>query len=213
VSLPFPERGLYAVTADPEDFERLKRQIRAVLAGGARVVQLRDKHGRLSPDQVRELVTLCHDFRVPLIVNDRVDLVRRTGADGVHLGRDDTDIHEARKVLGPDAIIGISCYRDLERADAAERAGASYVAFGAFFSSPSKPEAAPAPLSLLRRARRTLRCPIVAIGGITPERAPAVIEAGADLVAVISALFHSPDPRKTAAGFARLFPDPEPKRK
>jgi len=212
VPLPFPKFGLYAVTCDPEDFERLKRQTRAVLAGGARVVQLRDQHGRLFPDQVRELVALCHDFRVPLIVNDRVDLARRAGADGVHLGRDDTDIHEARKVLGDDAIIGISCYRDLERASAAERAGASYVAFGAFFPSPSKPEAAPAPLSLLRWARRTLRCPIVAIGGITLDRAPEVVGAGADLVAVISALFHSPDPRKAASGFARLFPEPEPKR-
>ena len=212
MSLPFPERGLYAVTADLEDFGHLKRQTRAVLSGGARVVQLRDKHGRLSPDQVRELVALCHDFRIPLIVNDRVDLARRTGADGVHLGRDDADIHEARKILGPDAIIGISCYRDLTRASAAEQAGASYVAFGAFFPSPSKPEAPPAPLTLLRQARRTLRCPVVAIGGITLDRAPEVIEAGADLIAVISALFHSPDPRKAASAFARLFPDPEPKR-
>ncbi len=211
--LPFPKRGLYAVTCDPEDFGHLKRQTRAVLNGGARVVQLRDKHGRLSSDQVRELVTLCHDFQVPLIVNDRVDLARRTGADGVHLGRDDAGIHQARKRLGDDAIIGISCYRDLARARAAERAGASYVAFGAFFPSPSKPEATPAPLSLLRQARRTLRCPIVAIGGITLERAPEVIGAGADLVAVISALFHAPDPRKAAFGFARLFPDPDPIRR
>jgi len=209
VTLPFPRRGLYAVTPDPEDFERLKRQIRTVLSGGARVVQLRDKHGRLSLAQVEELVALCHDFQTPLIVNDRVDLARRAGADGVHLGRDDTDIHQARKILGPEAIIGISCYRDLAWADAAARAGASYVAFGAFFPSPSKPEAAPAPLALLRQARRALRCPVVAIGGITLERAPEVIEAGADLIAAISALFHAPDLRRAAAGFARLFPEPK----
>lgn len=212
MSLPFPNRGLYAVTSDPRDFKRLKSQIRAILAGGAKVVQLRDKHNRLLPAQVRELVVLCHESDIPLIVNDNIDLAHRTGADGVHLGRDDASIQRARKILGPDAIIGISCYRDLDRAITAEREGADYVAFGAFFPSPSKPEASPAPLSLLRQARQTLRCPIVAIGGITLDSASRVIEAGAGLVAVISALFHSPDPQEAASGFSRLFPYPEPKR-
>ncbi len=205
MSLPFPDTGLYAVTPDPRNFERLLAQTRAVLEGGAKVVQLRDKHDRLTVEQARELVVLCHKYQVPLIVNDRIDLAEHIEADGVHLGRDDAGIEQARTILGSAAIIGVSCYRDLDQARKAEQEGATYVAFGAFFPSPSKPEASPAPLSLLHQARQTLRCPVVAIGGITPELAPRVIEAGAGLVAVISALFHASDPQQTARNFSRLF--------
>jgi thiamine-phosphate pyrophosphorylase len=139
---------------------------------------------------------------VPLIVNDDIELARIVGADGVHLGRDDASIDAARAVLGAGALIGVSCYDDLSRALTAERAGASYVAFGSFFASEVKPGAVRAPIDLLRRARMALALPIVAIGGITADNAAQLVASGADAVAVISALFHAADSRAAAHAFA-----------
>ncbi len=204
--LPFPSRGLYAITGDIQDFEALKRQLANVLAGGARVVQLRDKQRRLDAGCAKQLLELCHQHGVPFIVNDDIALAAEIGADGVHLGREDTDPKEARNLLGKEAIIGISCYADLERALEAERQGATYVAFGAFFPSASKPQAKPAPLSLLTVAREALNCPIVAIGGITPGNGGQLIQAGAGLLAVISGLFGRNDPLRASREYARLFP-------
>jgi thiamine-phosphate pyrophosphorylase len=145
---------------------------------------------------------------VPLIINDDVELAVHCGAAGVHLGRDDADLATARARLGTGAIIGVSCYADLERAREAAAAGADYLAFGRFFPSQTKPEAVPADPALLAAARRELDLPLCAIGGITPANAAPLLEAGADLLAVIQGLFGQPDVRAAAARFQALFQQP-----
>jgi len=201
-------RGLYAI-ADSHWLteDRFAPAVRDALAGGARIIQYRDK---LSAPAIREaiartLVDLSHEHAALFLVNDDAALARAVGADGVHLGREDMAIAQAREQLGPGAVIGISCYNDLERARAAERAGADYVAFGRFFPSRTKPQAAPATPALLRQARAALRVPIVAIGGITPDNGASLIDAGADALAVIEGVFGQPDIRAAAERYAKLF--------
>lgn len=198
------KRGLYAITDGPR--ADLLDAVQAALAGGARIVQYRDKtsdHPRRAAE-ARQLVELCRNHDVPLIVNDDVELARATGADGVHLGEDDADIAAARAILGVDAIIGISCYDSIERARLAAAAGTSYVAFGAFYPSLTKPDARRANLDLLRMSH-ALGIPRVAIGGITHDNAPALIAAGADLLAVITGVFGASDIHAAAQGYADLF--------
>jgi len=199
--------GLYAITPDGLGEDELARRVEAVLAGGARLVQFRDK--KLGPAQrerrSRSLHGLCKRFGVPLIVNDDLELALRIGADGVHLGRDDGDVALARRALGSERILGLSCYNEIERALAAMAAGADYVAFGSVFPSLTKPSAARATTGLLRHARDRLSIPIAAIGGITAENAPEVIAAGANLLAVISDVFDAADIRGRAEQYARLF--------
>lgn len=204
VPLPFPHRGLYAITSDCEAFARLLIQVEAALAGGAKAIQLRDKRRRLSCTHAERLLELCHAYQVPLIVNDDLELAARIGADGVHLGLKDAGAEQARELLGPEAIVGISCYADLERASRVERY-ATYVAFGAFFPSTTKPQAKLAPIELLSQAKAQLSCPIVAIGGITPENGAMLLAAGADLLAVIGGVFGHPDSYQAASRYARLF--------
>jgi len=200
------------VTPETADTSRLVSAVGEAIAGGARVVQYRNKtgHRSLRHEQARALRALCRNHGVPLIVNDDLDLARESGADGVHLGKDDVPIGAARALLGRGALIGVSCYSDLERAMDAERAGASYVAFGSFYVSPVKPDAVRAPIELLMRARMMLCLPIVAIGGITAGNVGQLVAAGADAVAVISGLFSTDDPRAAAqtfgAAFATLLP-------
>jgi thiamine-phosphate pyrophosphorylase len=203
-------RGLYVIT--PTDLATRAGLLSAVeqtLRGGARIVQYRDKSGdpvrRL--DRASALRTLCRRFDVPLIVNDDPGLAARVRADGVHLGREDADPAAARAALGPHALVGVSCYDDYARAVRARAAGADYVAFGSFHPSPTKPQAVRADPRLLRRARRELGLPVVAIGGITPENGRALIDAGADMLAVISAVFDQPDIAAAARAFASLFPE------
>lgn len=180
---------------------------RAALAGGARIIQYRDKQN--SAEQratiARALNDLCREHGVPLLINDDVGLAAASGSAGVHIGRDDPDIAAARAVLGPAALIGVSCYNQLERARQAEAAGADYVAFGRFFPSRTKPQAVPATPDLLRAARIALKIPIVAIGGITPENGGPLIAAGADALAVIEGVFGQSDVRAAAERYARLF--------
>ncbi len=199
--------GLYAVTPEYADTGRLLAAVNAALEGGARLVQYRSKCADVARrhEQAAELVALCHRHGVPLIVNDDVRLAALAEADGVHLGEQDPPLLEARINLGPDKIIGVSCYRDLARARAAEGEGADYVAFGSFYPSPTKPAAPVCPVTLLAEAKRILHIPIVAIGGITPDNARALVEAGADAVAVISALFDAADVRAAARRFSALF--------
>ena len=202
---PLATRGLYAITDGPRD-DLLDAAAQA-LAGGARLLQYRDKtddhpRRRAEADALRQL---CRRHGAALIVNDDVELARASRADGVHLGKEDDALAAARAVLGRDAIIGISCYDSLERARAAAAAGADYVAFGACFPSPTKPHAPRAPLDLLRQSA-ALGVPRVAIGGITPDNAPLLVEAGADFLAVISAVFGADDVRAAAQCFARLYP-------
>jgi thiamine-phosphate pyrophosphorylase len=193
--------GLYVITADTTTVEDLASAIR----GGASIVQYRDKSNDVSK-RLREasaIRVLCAEKGVLFIVNDDVELAASVEADGVHVGREDADCASARERLGDEAIIGVSCYNDFSRAEAAFRAGASYIAFGAFFGSPTKPEAPRATTDLLLRAKRELPLPVVAIGGITPQNGASLINAGADMLAVITAVFSQPD----IAGASRQFSD------
>lgn len=197
-------RGLYAISDGPR--ADLVEACAAALDGGATLLQYRDKtadHARRLRE-ARALQALCAAHRAPLIVNDDVELAAAAGAAGVHLGEDDGAFADARARLGASAIIGVSCYDSLERARHFAAAGADYLAFGAFFASPTKPLARRATPDLLREAR-TLGLPLVAIGGISAGNAAALVEAGADCIAVISAVFGAPDVGAAARGFASLF--------
>ncbi len=199
--------GIYALTTETADTEGLLMQVEAALAGGVAAVQYRDKSGDVARrhEQASELVALCRRFGVPLIVNDDLRLADLADADGVHLGRDDGSLREARIILGKNKLIGASCYQSLELALAAQAAGANYVAFGSFFASPTKPAASRAPLELLREAGSVIQLPLVAIGGITLANAPQLLDAGADSLAVLSALFGAPDIQATAHDLNQLF--------
>jgi thiamine-phosphate pyrophosphorylase len=200
-------RGLYAVTPDIIDTAELAAKVEADLAGGASVVQYRNKAAGadLRIAQARALQSLCHAKGVPLLINDHLELAAEIDAPGLHLGKDDASLPEARALLGPEKLLGASCYNRIDSAIAAIQAGADYVAFGSFFPSAVKPGAVHASVSLLREAKERLAVPIVAIGGITLDNAAQLIRAGADAVAVISALFSAPDIRVAAEQFSKLF--------
>lgn len=200
-------RGLYAITPEEPDTARLYMQVAVALSGGAAVVQYRNK---LLPSaqqraQAEALLALCRTEAVPFIVNDDLELACAIDADGVHLGRTDGDLRHARATLGPGKLLGASCYDRFELAEQAVAAGADHIAFGSVFASATKPGNVRAPLSLFARARAELRVPAVAIGGITPENAPELVAAGADALAVISALFDAQDVAGQARRFKRLF--------
>jgi thiamine-phosphate pyrophosphorylase len=199
-------RGLYAITDSTLLAGRLLPAVAAALEGGARIVQYRDKSrdDARREAEARALLTICRRYEVPLLINDDLALAVRIGADGVHLGRSDGSLSEARRALGPDAIVGATCHDSLAMAEEAQGNGASYVAFGALFPSATKPGAQTAPLALLTEAR-SLHLPVVAIGGITADNAAPVIAAGADCVAVISDLWSAPDITARARAFTQLF--------
>jgi len=196
-------RGLYAITPEHTERAMLRRQVAQALEGGIAMLQYRRK-GAQDVDEARELAELCRRSGVPFIVNDDLALALACGADGLHLGREDGDIAAARMKLG-DKLLGVSCYDSLDAARAAVAAGADYIAFGSVFASPTKPGAVRAPLALLGNAKRRLSIPVVAIGGITLDNAPGLIAAGADGVAVISALFDADDVGIAARRFSALF--------
>ena len=195
--------GLYAITPDLADTEALLRKVEEALKAGVAMLQYRNKI--ISKDkrllQAKELAPLARGYGVPFIVNDDVEIALAVGANGAHLGNEDGDLAAARAKLAG-RILGASCYTDLEKARAAVRAGADYVAFGSVFPSPTKPEAVRAPLSLFGN---DVGVPLCAIGGITLENAPALIAAGADLLAVISDLFDAPDVGARAGDYRKLF--------
>lgn len=197
-------RGLYVITdGGPE----LPGRIESAITGGAVLVQYRDKGDDTARrrQEAEEILEVCRGRGVPLLINDDVALAEATGADGVHLGRDDAAIAEARQRLGPDAMIGASCYDELETAGKAVAAGASYVAFGSFFPSTTKANPARPGLELLRQAKAQLHVPIAAIGGITPDNGAALVAAGADLLAVVSGVFRADDVTTAARRYAALF--------
>jgi thiamine-phosphate pyrophosphorylase len=207
-----PLSGLYALTPDCVDTDLLAERVRAALAGGATAVQYRNKTAAppLRLEQARMLREACTVSGATFIVNDDVELARMVEADGVHLGRDDATLTAARRRLGSQAMIGVSCYDSLARADAAVRSGADYIAFGSFFASKVKQKAARASVGLLSAAKLRWKVPVVAIGGITVANAPSLIAAGADAVAVISDIFGLGDPRaieQRARAMAALFID------
>lgn len=205
--MPFPTRGLYAITQpEGKDPAAVVAEVEAALRGGAAVIQYRDKAPHDALRLARALLALCRTYTVPLLINDSIDLAASIGADGVHLGQNDGALAEARQQLGATAIIGVSCYNSVERAEQLAALGADYVAFGRFFPSSSKPLAAPAELESLRLAKQRLRVPIVAIGGITPDNGAALLAAGADVLAVIGGVF-SHNPEASARRFQPLFAD------
>ena len=200
-------KGLYAITPEEQSTEELAQKVRLALVGGASIVQYRSKSADpfLRREQSRALLALCRASHVPLIVNDDLELAESIGADGLHLGCDDAPIAVARERLGPDRILGASCYDQLALGVAARSAGADYVAFGSAFASRTKPGAVRAPLALYREAKAALGCPVVAIGGITRRNARTLIDAGVDAVAVISDLFDAEDIGQRAREFAAIF--------
>ena len=204
--------GLYAITPDEADTAAALCKVRLALLGGARVVQYRNKiaDGALRLKQAVALRELTREFAATLIVNDDVALARQVEADGAHLGGTDGTVAEARAALGGGRLIGVSCYNRLALAQEAVRQGADYVAFGSFFASTVKPDAVVATLDLLREARRELTVPIVAIGGITVQNGAQLLKAGADALAVISAVFSAPDVEGAAREFSNLFEQGKP---
>lgn len=200
-------RGLYAITPLALTLDDgLLDSVEAAVRGGAAVVQYRDKSGDPAQrlDEATALQELCTGHGVPLIINDDVELALAVGAAGVHLGKDDGDIQRARERIGS-GILGVSCYNRWRNAQHAKRAGADYIAFGAFYGSTTKPNAAAASPELLQQARSTLDLPVVAIGGITPDNGAALVHAGADMLAAIGGLFDAPDIGTAARGYAQLF--------
>lgn len=200
-------QGLYVIT-DPQLckddlFEKVEQAIR----GGAQVVQYRNKQAsaQQQDEEAATLKQLCQQHQRLFIINDDVELAARIDADGVHLGQSDTSLPQAREILGENKIIGISCNNQLQWAISAQQAGADYVAFGRFFTSQTKPKAPKAELELLTQARDRLAIPIVAIGGITPGTAGNLIAAGADMLAVIHAVFSQADIAAAARQFQQQF--------
>ena len=204
----WPRRGLYLLTPEDPDTERLCARVDTALAAGACLLQYRSK----LPDaaareiQARALLPICMQHGVPLLINDDAALAKAIGAQGAHLGASDGDLAAARALLGPHAILGASCYDDIGRAELAASAGASYLAFGAFFPSPTKPQARRAGPDLLRDAAR-FGLPRVAIGGVSADNARPLIDAGADLLAVISDVFDASDIAAAVRRYAPLFQD------
>jgi len=201
-------QGLYVITdhaLTPAD--KIEKSVQQAINGGCTIVQYRDKTSskiqRLQ--QATKLNNLCRKHDVMFIINDDLDLAKQTGAHGVHLGKDDADLSQARNILGRSSIIGISCYNDLQLAITAEKYGADYVAFGSIFDSAIKPDATKSGLDILLQARQHLSIPIAAIGGINPANAADVINAGADMLAVISSVFAQKDITRAANEFDLLF--------
>ncbi len=200
-------RGLYAITPDTADGAQLLRDVEAALAGGCRLLQFRDKQSAM-PERVaraRALRQLTNGFGAALIINDDLALAALIDADGVHLGEQDGSLIAARAILGPDKLLGASCYTSLDAARRAIAAGVDYIAFGAVFPSPTKPQAPTAAVDLFRQTKIESPVTSCAIGGITLANAPNVIAAGADLIAVISDLFGAADISARATAYQRLF--------
>ena len=202
-------KGLYVITDQkliPRD--RFMDTVEKAIRGGAKIIQLREKD---TPEEEiirlgKELLKITRRYGIPLIINDSPKLAMEIGADGVHLGKDDTEISEARKILGGEAIIGVSCYGDIERGLQAEKEGADYLAFGTPFFTPTKPDRKTTPFEILKEAKRRIKTiPIFAIGGITKGNAKSVLETGVDGIAVITAVFSSPNPEEAARSLAEFF--------
>ncbi len=199
--------GVYAITDTVLCGDDLINKVRAAIEGGIRILQYRNKQASLAiqHEEATTLLSLCRQHDVLFIVNDDIDLASDINADGVHLGQKDRALNVAREHLGHNKIIGISCNNRFDYALAAQQEGADYIAFGRFFSSMTKPQAPQAEIELLQRGKNELHIPIVAIGGITPDNGRQLIEAGADMLAVIHGIFGQADVRLAAQRYAELF--------
>ncbi len=201
-------KGLYAITDENLIAEEsFSEAIESALLGGARIIQYRDK----SADQKKRLLQasalrrLCTQYQATCIINDDISLAKSVNADGVHLGKNDTELLNARRILGENAIIGISCYNDIELAIDAEKNSADYVAFGAMFSSPTKPDAVTTTPKIISQAKQQLSIPVCAIGGITGDNIGQLIQHNTDMAAVISSLFATGDIKNTANSLSQHF--------
>lgn len=199
--------GIYAITDPVLCSEHLIDKVQAAIQGGIHLLQYRNKQASraILREEATQLLSLCHKHNVLFIINDDIDLASEIGADGVHLGQKDRTFIEARERLGENKIIGISCNNRLDHAITAQQQGADYIAFGRFFTSKTKPQAPQADIDLLHRGKEALHLPIVAIGGITPDNGRNLIEAGADMLAVIHGIFGQADVRLAAQRYAELF--------
>lgn len=206
--MPQSLHGVYAITDETLlSGSDLFARVDEALSAGLALLQYRNKHAdrKHRYEEASELTRLCRLYDTPLLINDDVDLCLEVGADGVHLGQSDTKLHDARRRLGANGLIGITCHSDLSLALRAQEAGANYVAFGRFFPSLTKPDAAPAAIEILQQAKAQLHIPIVAIGGINAENGEALVMAGADMLAVIHYLFASPGVYQRASALNALF--------
>ena len=201
-------KGLYAIT-DQQLIteENFRASVEATLQGGTRIIQYRDKSNKQNKrlQQASLLRALCDQYHAICIINDDIELARAVNAHGVHLGKDDLSLTIARQVLGENAIIGVSCYNDLDQAIAAENNNADYVAFGAIFSSTTKPEANVAGLDIITKAKQQLSIPVCTIGGIKQENIQQVIQQGADMAAVISGIFSTDDIKQSTTALSQFF--------
>jgi thiamine-phosphate pyrophosphorylase len=200
-------RGLYLVTPDWDDTDRLLAATDLALMGGASMVQYRHKTASpaLRAEQGAALLALCRSHNRPLVINDHVDLCRDLDADGVHVGGLDVGVAQARALLGPDKIVGASCYGELKLAEAAQQDGASYVAFGGFYPSPVKKYSFVTPPELIEVWRDRVALPMVVIGGMTPANAAPLVRRGASMVAAITSVYGADNPEAVANEFRALF--------
>ena len=200
-------KGLYLVTPDWDDTQAMLTATQAALEGGATLLQYRHKTASdvLRREQAGALLRLCRQYQVPFIINDHLNLCRELDADGLHVGGTDASVAAVRAALGAEKIIGASCYGDLQLARDAAASGASYVAFGGFYPSRVKKYEVSTPVNIVSRARAELNVPVCVIGGMTTENAVPLVQEGCDLVAAISSVYQSADPRKAAEDFSRLF--------
>ena len=201
-------KGLYAITDENLIAEEaFSEAIESALLGGARIIQYRDKSANQKKrlHQATVLRALCTQYQATCIINDDIDLAKTVNADGIHLGKDDTELSYARQVLGNDAIIGISCYNDIELALAAEKNSADYIAFGTMFSSTTKPDAVIATPAIISLAKQKVNIPVCAIGGITEDNIQQLIRHHTDMAAVISSLFAASDIENTANTLSQHF--------
>jgi len=200
-------RGLYLVTPNWNDTDRLLDITHQALRAGARLVQYRhkDASSALRIEQAHALLALCRQHGRPLVINDHLDLCMAIDADGIHVGGTDASVAEVRAALGPDRIVGASCYGEFALAQSAQIAGASYVAFGGFYPSTVKKYAVTTPHDIVTRAKAALSVPVVVIGGMTPDNARPLAALGADMVAAISSVYLAPDPYGAARAFAGMF--------
>lgn len=199
--------GLYAITDPVLCKDKLLDKVSQAISGGAQIIQYRNKlvTSQQTAEEALAINRLCQQHDCLFIVNDDISLAKHIEADGVHIGQSDTGLQQAREILGDKKIIGISCNNQLQWALDAQLAGADYVAFGRFFDSQTKPQAPHADVTLLKQAKQYLDIPIVAIGGITPQTASTLLDAGADMLAVINAIFGQDDIAEAARALQQQF--------
>ena len=200
-------KGLYLVTPDWDDTDRLIAVTEQALRGGARLLQYRHKTASdaLRHEQATGLLRLCRQLNVPLVINDHLELCEAIDADGIHVGGTDASVASMRAQLGSSKIVGASCYGDLQLARDAQASGASYVAFGGFYPSRVKKYAVTTSPTIIGLALNELYSPICVIGGMTPENSRVLIDHGAHMVAAISSVYSADDPHLAASNFSQMF--------